>query len=267
MNGLEGKVAIVTGASRGIGAAIALDLARQGAKARRPQPPESTRLTIAITFVSDSSEAAAEDVVSQINNFNNGAHAIKIQVDIAHVDAPRTIVEQTLTAFGPNIDILINNAGKSVRKPFLETTLDDFDQSINVNLRGPFFLSQAVVPHLRRPGRIINISSIWGPLYGVYTASKAGLEAFTRSLAAAVGPIGHSVNSVLPGLTDTDMLKSLTEDDESAKFHRDVASMTPMEGRVASAEEIASVVSLLVCPQSQWITGQSISATGGLLML
>ncbi|KAJ5346604.1 short-chain dehydrogenase/reductase-like protein SDR [Penicillium brevicompactum] len=259
MNGLEGKVAIVTGASRGIGAAIALDLAKQRAKARRPLPPESTRLTVN----ADSNHICID--------FNNGARAIKIQVDIAHVDAPRIIIEQTLAAFGPNIDILINNAGKSVRKPFLETTMDDFDQSINVNLRGPFFLSQAVVPHLRRPGRIINISSIvsrsGGPLYGVYTASKAGLEAFTRSLAAAVGPLGHSVNSVLPGLTDTDMLKSLTEDDESAKFHRDVASMTPMEGRVASAEEIASVVLLLVSPQSQWITGQSISATGGLLML
>lgn len=104
-------------------------------------------------------------------------------------------------------------------------------------------------------------------MYGVYTASKAGLEAFTRSLAAAIGPSGHSVNSVLPGLTDTDMLKSLTEDEESANYHREVASITPMEGRVASADEIARVVTLLASPQSQWITGQSISATGGLLML
>ncbi|CAG7939614.1 unnamed protein product [Penicillium salamii] len=237
MNALEGKVAIVT----------------------------------AITFVSNTSEPAAAEIVSQIESLRNGASAIKIQVDIGHIDAPRIIVDQTLAAFGPSIDILVNNAGTSVRKPFLETTPQDFDQSINVNLRGPFFLSQAVVPHLRRPGRIINISSIvsrsGGPLYGVYTASKAGLEAFTRSLAAAIGPSGHSVNSVLPGLTDTDMLKSLTEDEESANYHREVASITPMEGRVASADEIARVVTLLASPQSQWITGQSISATGGLLML
>jgi NAD(P)-dependent dehydrogenase (short-subunit alcohol dehydrogenase family) len=192
-------------------------------------------------------------------------------VDIAHVNAPRIIVEQTLAAFGPRIDILINNAGASVRKSFLETTLEDFDQNINVNLRGPFFLCQAVVPHLRRPGRIVNISSIvsrsGGPLYGVYTASKAGLEAFTRSLAAAISPQGHSANAVLPGLTDTDMLKHITEDEESANFHRGAAAATPMEGRVASPEDIARIVSLIVSPQSQWITGQSISATGGLLML
>ncbi|CAG8113863.1 unnamed protein product [Penicillium salamii] len=226
---------------------------------------------IAITFVSNTSEPAAAEIVSQIESLGNGASAIKIQVDIGHIDAPRIIVDQTLAAFGPSIDILVNNAGTSVRKPFLGTTPQDFDQSINVNLRGPFFLSQAVVPHLRRPGRIINISSIvsrsGGPLYGVYTASKAGLEAFTRSLAAAIGPGGHSVNSVLPGLTDTDMLKSLTKDEESANYHRGVASITPMEGRVASADEIARVVTFLASPQSQWITGQSISATGGLLML
>ncbi|CAG7938877.1 unnamed protein product [Penicillium olsonii] len=227
--------------------------------------------SVAITFVSDTSDSAATDIVSQIDNLKNGARGIKIQVDIAHPDAPRIIVDQTLAAFGPSIDILINNAGTSLRKPFLETNLQDFDQSINTNLRGPFFLSQAVIPHLRRPGRIVNISSIvsrsGGPLYGVYTASKAGLEAFTRSLAAVIGPNGHSVNCVLPGLTDTDMLKGLTADQESADYHRVVASMTPMEGRVASPDEIARVVTLLVSPQSQWITGQSISATGGLLML
>lgn len=206
-----------------------------------------------------------------INTLDTEIRAIKIHVDVAHADAPRVIVEQTLAAFGPSIDILVNNAGTSLRKPFLDTTVEDFDHSMNVNLRGPFFLSQAVVPHLRRPGRIINISSIvsraGGPLYGVYAASKCGLEGFTRSLAAAIGPFGHSVNAVLPGLTDTDMLQRLTEDDESAAFHRGVAAATPMEGRVASTDEIARVVSFLAGPQSQWMTGQCISATGGLLML
>ncbi|CAG8161020.1 unnamed protein product [Penicillium nalgiovense] len=226
---------------------------------------------IAITFVSTTSEPAAQEIVAQVNDLGNGAGAIKIQVDIAHADAPQIIVDQTLAAFGPGIDILVNNAGTSVRKPFLETTVEDFDRGINVNLRGAFFLSQAVVSHLRRPGRIINISSIvsrtGGPLYGVYTASKAGLEAFTRSLAAVIGPYGHSVNAILPGLTDTDMLQDITEDEESANFHRGVAAATPMEGRVASPAEIARLVSFLAGPQSQWVTGQSISATGGLLML
>jgi 3-oxoacyl-[acyl-carrier protein] reductase len=209
--------------------------------------------------------------VSRINGLGNGSSAVKIQVDVAHADAPRTVVDQTLAAFGPSIDILVNNAGIGTRKPFLETTVEDFDYAINVNLRGAFFMSQAVVPHLRRPGRIINISSIvsrtGGPFYGVYAASKAGLEGFTRSLAAAVGPYGHSVNAVLPGLTDTDMLQSITADEESANFHRAVAAATPMEGRVAAPEEIARVVTFLAGPNSQWVTGQSVSVTGGLLML
>lgn len=209
--------------------------------------------------------------MSRINDLGNGAQAIKVQVDIAEATAPRTIVDQTLAAFGPSIDILVNNAGIAVLKPFLETTVDDFDEGINVNLRGAFFLSQAVVPHLRRPGRIINISSIvsrhGGPFYGVYAASKAGLEAFTRSLALALGPSGHSVNAVLPGLTDTDMLQDITKSKSSADFHRGVAAATPMEGRVATPEEIARIVAFLAGSDSQWITGQSISATGGLLML
>lgn len=212
-----------------------------------------------------------DKLVSDINALDNGARAIDIQADIAHVDAPRIIVDQTLAAFGPSIDILVNNAGMSERKPFLETTVKDFDASINVNLRGAFFISQAVFPHLRRPGRIVNISSIvsrtGGPLYGVYTAPKAGLEAFTRSLAAFMGPHGHSANAVLPGLTDTDMLQDITADEESANFHRGVAAATPMEGRVASPSDIARVVGFLASSESQWITGQSISATGGLLML
>lgn len=209
--------------------------------------------------------------MTRINALGNGAQAISVQMDIAHAEAPRTIVDQTLAAFGPAIDILINNAGISIRKNFLETTVEDFDQGINVNLRGAFFMSQAVVPHLRRPGRIVNISSIvsrtGGPLYGVYAASKAGLEGFTRSLAAAVGPYGHSVNAVLPGLTDTDMLQEITADDESAAFHRGVAAATPMEGRLATPEDIARIVVFMAGPNSHWMTGQSVSATGGLLMV
>ncbi|ORY03829.1 short-chain dehydrogenase/reductase-like protein SDR [Clohesyomyces aquaticus] len=258
MNFLEGKVAIVTGGARGIGAAVAMKLAEMGAN-------------VTITFVSASSESKAEELVGKINNLGNGARAIKIQSDAATVDSPKTVVSKTLEAFGPSIDILVNNAGTGLRKAFLETTVKDFDDAINVNLRAAFFMSQAVVPHLRRPGRIINISSIvsrtGGPLYGVYAASKAGLEGFTRSLAAAVGPYGHSVNAVLPGLTDTDMLTKITEDEESAHFHKMVAAATPMEGRVASPEEIAHVVAYLAGSQSQWITGQCISATGGLLMV
>ena len=209
--------------------------------------------------------------MSRINDIGNGARAIKIQVNIAHANAPRTVIDQTLAAFGPSIDILVNNAGIGTRKPFLETTVEDFDEGIHVNLRGAFFMSQAVVPHLRRPGRIVNISSIvsrtGGPFYGVYSASKAGLEALTRSLAQVIGPYGHSVNTVLPGLTDTDMLQTITQDKDSANYHRGVAAATPMEGRVAAPEEIASIVTFLAAPHSQWVTGQSISATGGLLML
>lgn len=254
----EYPFAIVTGASRGIGAAIALSLAKVGAK-------------VAITYVSDSSSPAADALVAQINALDNDSSATKIQVNLADASAPQIIVDATLAAFGPTIDILVNNAGTGIRKPFLETTHADFDHGINVNLRAAFFLSQAVVPHLRRPGRIINISSIvartGGPLYAVYAASKAGVEGFTRALAAALGPYGHSVNAVLPGLTATDMLQAITADPESAAYHRGVAAVTPMEGRIATPEEIAGVVAFLASEQSQWVTGQSISATGGLLMV
>jgi 3-oxoacyl-[acyl-carrier protein] reductase len=181
------------------------------------------------------------------------------------------VVDKTLAAFGTSIDILVNNAGIAVRKPILETTMEDFDRGININLRGPFFMSQAVIPHLRRPGRIINISSLvsrtGGPFYGVYSASKAGLEAFARSLAASIGPYGHSANAVLPGLTNTDMLQDITADQESADFHRAVAAATPTEGRVGTPEEIARVVTFLAGLHSQWMTGQSVSDPGGHLML
>lgn len=162
-------------------------------------------------------------------------------------------------------------ASVGIRKGFRKTTVEDFDQGIHVNLRGAFFMSQTVVPHLRCPGRIVNISSIvsrtGGPLYSVYAASKAGLEGFTRSLAAAMGPYGHSVNAVMPGLTDTDILQEITADEESAAFHRGVAAATPMEGRLASPEDIARIVVFMAGPNSHWMTGLSISATGGLLMV
>ena len=214
---------------------------------------------------------AAEALVSEITALSPESHCIAIQTDISHASAPQKIVDATVAAFGPNIDILVNNAGISIRKPFLDITPADFSHAVDVNLRGAFFLSQAVVPYLRRPGRIINISSIvsrtGGAQYTLYAASKAGVEGFTRALAAVLGPHGHSVNAVLPGLTDTDMLQEITADEESAAFHRGVAAATPMEGRVAAPCDVAGVVAFLALEGSQWVTGQSISASGGLLMV
>jgi 3-oxoacyl-[acyl-carrier protein] reductase len=211
--------------------------------------------------------------VCQINQLGseNETRAIKVQIDVAHASAPKTIVDATCAAFGPSIDILVNNAGVTIKKPFLDMTPEDFDCIMNVNLRGVYFLSQAVVPHLRRPGRIINISSTLsrtaGPEYTAYSASKAALEGFTRGLASVIGTHGHSVNAVLPGMTQTDMLEQAMADEKLTGLFDGIKAATPMEGKIAKPEDIAAVVVFLAQEQSQWITGQSISASGGLVMI
>lgn len=250
---LSDKVAIVTGASRGIGHGIALELAKRGAK-------------VVLTYASASSETAINELITKIRDLNNGADATACCADLSKLDSPNTIVDTTLSKFGPHIDILVNNAGIDKVVPFTELTVGDYTQVFDLHVRAVIFLSRAVLPHFRKQGRIINISSV-GARAGfaqltTYCASKAAVEGFTRSLAKEIGPNGHTVNAVEPGPTETEMIH---------KIPREIVEMqkrdTPLENRLATVEEIAKVVAWLAEEQSQWITGQSISASGGWSMM
>ncbi|KAH7057050.1 hypothetical protein B0J12DRAFT_402369 [Macrophomina phaseolina] len=255
---LAGKVAIVTGGSRGIGAATALELAKRGAK-------------VAITFVSPSSAKLADGIVSQIESLNNGAAAVKIQADMHDPSSSDKIVQETVAAFGDSIDILVNNAGVELAEsPLGAITPEAYANVMDVNLRSVVFLTQAVLPRLRSPGRIINISSALAriaiPGASVYAATKAGLEALTRIWASELGAASHTVNAVAPAATLTDMMDRALQVPEIAQLTEMQKAMTPMEHRLGTAEDIALAVALVAEPASRWITGQTIQAGGGLVM-
>lgn len=266
---LAGKVAIVTGASRGLGLAVALELANRGAKASATQRPSNfviltKHIQVALTFTSASSEKGADEAVSKINAMGNGAAAVKIQADLRQVEAPKKIVAETTAAFGNSIDILVNNAGVEVLKPLAELTPEDYAYGMDLNVRGALFMCQAVLPHLRKPGRIINMSSV-GARIGlpgcVYITSKAALEGLTRSLAAELGAHGHTVNAIQPGPTKSAMMDRIPP--EIIELQK---KTTPLENRVGEPEEVARLTAMVAEPQSGWMTGQAISASGGFLM-
>ncbi|KAJ5915381.1 hypothetical protein N7466_011314 [Penicillium verhagenii] len=254
---LSGKVAIVTGGSRGIGAATALELAKRGAK-------------IAITFVSPSSEELADQVITSINELGNGASAIKIKADMRSLDSPKRIIDETTAAFGDSIDILVNNAGVEFGKPLGNIRVDEYTDILDVNVRSVIFMTQAVLPHLRSPGRIINIGSVLGrigrPGASLYSATKVALEALSRGWASELGAARHTVNVVAPALTETDMIARATGGPGSEQAVQIQKSMTPVENRLGKAEDIALVVAMLAEPSSRWITGQTIQAGGGIYM-
>ncbi|WBW75105.1 3-ketoacyl-acyl carrier protein reductase [Schizosaccharomyces osmophilus] len=249
---LENKVAIVTGASRGIGATIAEELASLGAK-------------VAITFTSESSKGATEKLVKKIKGFNAPADAIEIQADLRDVKSPKHIIDVTRIAFGHTIHILVNNAGYSLSpKPVGSCTVEDYNKIFDLNVRAIFLMGEAVASHLpSKGGRIINIGSTAGrtgmPQIPLYSASKAALEGFTRCWAAELGPKGHTVNQVNPGAVETDMMRGFGGAEEFAKI-------TPYEHRLAHPEEIANVVGFLVQENGRWITGQVVCASGGMRM-
>lgn len=203
-------------------------------------------------------------MVSQIKEL--GSDAIAVQADLSQVEAGDKIVAATLAAFGSSIDILVNNAALEFDKSLLDTTAEDFAKIYDVNVRGALLMTKAVVPHLRAPGRIINMSSV-GARSGfanlaLYCSSKAALEGLTRCLAAELGGAGHTVNAVLPGPTESEMLQQIPKDivDMQKKW-------TPVQQRVGEVGDIAQVVAWLAEEQSRWISGQCISASGGYLML
>lgn len=238
----------MTGGSRGIGSALAFDLASRGAK-------------VAITYSSDRSKQPTDELISRIQSEAKGS-AIGIQCNLQTPEAPKQIVSETIKAFGDKIDILVNNAGVISDKYLQDITLEHFDEVFYLNVRAPLLMLQAVLPHLRTPGRIINISSVGAraafPGVGTYSASKSALEGYTRSWAAELGKDGTTVNAVNPGPVQSEML-----DQVDPAIIEPQKKATPIEQRTGKPEEIAEIVGFLAEPRSSWVTGQCISASGG----
>lgn len=250
MSGLAGKVALVTGASRGIGQAIALRLAKDGA-------------IVAVHY--NASLDAAHATVAAIAAAGGNAFAIKADLSErsgAAALAAALGAELTERYGGPAFDILVNNAGVGKRATIEDISEDDFDLLLQTNLKSPFFLIKALMPHLRNGGRIVNISSMGTrsayPTMAAYAPAKAGLEALSRLLAVQLGGRQITVNSVMPGATATDM--NIVARDPVAS--RAVAETIAL-GRVGQPDDIARVVAFLASDEAGWVTGQQIDASGG----
>jgi 3-oxoacyl-[acyl-carrier protein] reductase len=267
---LQGRVAIVTGASRGIGAGIAIELARRGANVSHELlatiQPRLTVGQITLVYTSSRSAELTAKIASDIKALKNGSDARIVQADLSQVDAPEKIVAATLEAFGGSIDILVNNAGVLSAKAITETTAEDFAFIFDVNVRAPLLMAKAVVPYLRAPGRIINMSSVGGrmgtPQFAMYSASKGAIEGMTRSLAHELGHAGHTVNAVAPGPTKSEMLDNVPKDVVALQL-----KTTAVEHRVGTVDDIARIVAWLASEDARWVSGQTISASGGFLMI
>ncbi|TET16011.1 MAG: 3-oxoacyl-ACP reductase FabG [Dehalococcoidia bacterium] len=250
---IAGKVAIVTGAASGIGRAIALDLAEAGAK----------------VAVADKALGGAEEVAREIQSV--GGKAIAIKTDVTDSKDVEQMAQRTIEKFG-KIDILINNAGIIARSSVLDMKEDDLDRTFDVNLKGVVLCSQAAARHMieRKSGKIVNIGSSLSSRASVcnlsgggadYCASKAAVQALTRSLAMELGPYGINVNSVAPGPTNTPMHEGLWE--MAAIYYQNSVPL----GRLAEPEDIADVVVFLVTDAARYITGQTIHVNGGQIMV
>jgi 3-oxoacyl-[acyl-carrier protein] reductase len=239
---LIGKVAIVTGAARGIGRAIAEALAADGA-------------AVAVGYLARAAEA--EGVAQAI--IANGGRAVAVQGDVADEAGVRRLFRLATDALGPP-DIVVANAGVVVSGPLAQATEADFDDCFAVNTRGAFFTLAEAARQLREGGRIVAISTNLTLTafagYGLYAGSKAAVEQFVRVLAREVGHRGITVNAVAPGPTDTDMMTDATR--------RSAPAATPL-GRVGRPDDIADVVAFLASDQGRWITGQILGANGGIV--
>src|SRR6202790_4543525 len=244
MSKLTEKIALITGGSRGIGAAIAKRLAADGA-------------SVAITYAKDASAASA--VVKAIELA--GGKAVAIQADAANVEAVRGAVEKATATFG-RLDVLVNSAGTAIPKPFEETTLEEMDRVIDINLRGVLATTQAALKYMNDGGRIIMIGSAGGeravaPGLVPYAATKGAVKMFTQALSREVASRGITVNNVQPGPIDTDLNPA------SGDWAAPQKAATALD-RYGRVDEIAAAVAFIAGPESSYMTGSNITVDGGM---
>jgi 3-oxoacyl-[acyl-carrier protein] reductase len=243
MSNLTKKVALVTGGSRGIGAAIAKRLAANGA-------------SVAITYSKDAD--AASSVVKAIEQ--GGGKAIAIQANASDAEAAKSAVEKTVSTFG-GLDVLVNNAGTAIPKRFEETTLEEMDRVIGINFRGIMVVTQAALKHMKSGGRIIMIGSCVGervmtPGLVAYSATKGAVKMFAQGLSREVGSLGITVNNVQPGPIDTDLNPA------TAEWAVPQKAATAL-GRYGRVDEVAALVAFIAGPESSYITGANLTVDGG----
>ncbi|KAH8905564.1 dehydrogenase [Coniochaeta sp. PMI_546] len=251
---LKGKLAIVTGASRGLGADMAWNLACRGAN-------------VCLTYVSERSKAAADELAAKIEALPHHPSAYVCRADVSTVEGPQHIIDHLLEATGHSlaVNILVNNAGVERVKSLAELSVDDYDAVFNLNVRGLILMTQAVLPYLQPKGRVINISSVGSREgfrnLGLYCASKAAVEGLTRVWATELGHNGTTVNAVNPGPVQTELLEKIPK--EIIDMQK---QLTAVENRLGMPHEVSDVVSWLAGDESGWISGQAISASGGYAM-
>ncbi|WP_126939203.1 3-oxoacyl-[acyl-carrier-protein] reductase [Veillonella sp. VA142] len=245
---LTGKVALVTGASRGIGQATAIELAKAGAD-------------IVVNFIGN--EAVADETVEKIEAL--GRKALKIKADVSNAEEVQAMVDEAYAAFG-HIDILVNNAGITRDGLLIRMKDSDWDDVLNINLKGVYLVSKAVAKIMvkQRSGRIINMTSVSGVTGNVgqanYAAAKAGVIGFTKTCAKELAARGITVNAIAPGFIETAMTDVLPE-----KIKEGIAASIPF-GRMGQPEEIASVVTFLASDFASYVTGQVLNVDGGMVM-
>ncbi|EIW18060.1 MULTISPECIES: 3-oxoacyl-[acyl-carrier-protein] reductase [Pelosinus] len=245
---LDGKVAIITGASRGIGRSVAIELAKLGAK-------------VVINYAGN--EAAAEEVKNII--VAAGGQGIVIKADVGDVEAVDAMVKETISTFG-KIDILVNNAGITRDNLLMRMKEEDWDAVMNINLKGVFVCTKAVsrIMMKQRAGKIINMTSVVGLMGNAgqanYAAAKAGVIGFTKSMAKELASRGITVNAIAPGFIGTDMTAVLSD-----QVKTELTEKIPA-GRLGSPEDVAAAVTFLASDSANYITGQTLNVDGGMLM-
>jgi 3-oxoacyl-[acyl-carrier protein] reductase len=248
MSKLAGKVAVVTGASKGIGAAIAKALAAQGA-------------SVVVNYAS--SKAGADKVVSEITG--KGGKAVAAGGDVSKAADANAIIDAAIKNFG-RLDILVNNSGVYEYAPIDTLTEEHFHRIFNINVLGTILTTQAAVKHLGEGGSIINIGSVVSritpPSSSVYSATKGAVDALTGVLARELGPKKIRVNAVNPGLVDTEGTNTAGFVGASSDFEKAVAGQTPL-GRIGHVDDIAPVVVFLASDDARWVTGEQIIVSGG----
>jgi 3-oxoacyl-[acyl-carrier protein] reductase len=245
MINLKDKVAIVTGASRGIGAEIAVKLAEAGAK-------------VIINY--NGSKSKAEEVAQRISDI--GGHSIIVQADISKTPEAEKLFDQAIHHFG-KVDILINNAGIMTNNLIKDATEEEFIKQFDINVKGVFNMLKQASTKLEENGSIVNFSStttkLMMPTYGIYSATKAAVEQMSRVFAKEIGTRGINVNSILPGTTNTELFM----EGKSPELISRLASLTAFN-RLGEPQDIAKIVLFLSSEDAKWITGQNIAVNGGL---